>query len=98
RSRAGGQDRCRRRAQGSGDRPLAVPFRSRRDRPSCDRQNELSRDDTALSNRPILTVTLNPALDVTTSTAKLHPRRKLRCSLPRYDPGGGGVNVSRAIK
>lgn len=46
----------------------------------------------------ILTVTVNPALDVTTTTARLYPRQKLRCDAPRYDPGGGGVNVSRAIK
>jgi 6-phosphofructokinase 2 len=46
----------------------------------------------------ILTVTLNPALDVTTTTARLLPQRKLRCDAPRYDPGGGGINVSRVIK
>lgn len=46
---------------------------------------------------PILTVTLNPALDITTRTERLEPVRKLRCSAPRYDAGGGGVNVSRAI-
>lgn len=46
----------------------------------------------------ILTVTLNPALDVTTTTARLLPQRKLRCDPPSYDAGGGGVNVSRAIK
>ncbi len=46
----------------------------------------------------ILTVTLNPALDVTTSLGQLHPMRKLRCGPPRFDAGGGGVNVSRAIK
>lgn len=51
-----------------------------------------------MTNQPVLTITLNPALDVTTSTERLFPRRKLRCSVPRYDPGGGGVNVSRAIK
>ena len=46
----------------------------------------------------ILTVTLNPALDVTTAVDKLLPQQKLRCGVPRYHPGGGGVNVSRAIK
>jgi 6-phosphofructokinase 2 len=45
----------------------------------------------------ILTITLNPALDITTTTGQLVPARKLRCSTPRYDAGGGGVNVSRAI-
>lgn len=47
---------------------------------------------------PVLTVTLNPALDLTTSTERLLPHQKLRCAAPRFDPGGGGVNVSRAIK
>jgi len=51
-----------------------------------------------MANQPILTVTLNPALDVTTSVGRLQPRHKLRCSAPRYDAGGGGANVSRAIK
>jgi 6-phosphofructokinase 2 len=46
----------------------------------------------------ILTVTVNPALDVTTSTAKLEPQRKLRCGPPVTDAGGGGANVSRAIR
>lgn len=47
---------------------------------------------------PILTVTLNPALDVASSLDRLEPLRKLRCAAPRFDPGGGGVNVSRAIR
>lgn len=46
----------------------------------------------------ILTVTLNPALDIATATAAVSPGPKLRCSDPVIDPGGGGVNVSRAIK
>jgi 6-phosphofructokinase 2 len=48
--------------------------------------------------QPVLTITLNPALDVTTSVEKMTPRGKLRCEAPRYDPAGGGINVSRAIK
>jgi len=47
--------------------------------------------------RPILTVTVNPALDVYTHVHRLSPQIKLRCSAPQVDPGGGGVNVSRAI-
>ncbi|ARJ68810.1 1-phosphofructokinase family hexose kinase [Paracoccus contaminans] len=46
---------------------------------------------------PILTVTLNPALDVATSAAAVVPELKLRCEAPVTDPGGGGINVSRAI-
>jgi 6-phosphofructokinase 2 len=45
----------------------------------------------------ILTVTFNPALDITTAVDVVVSGRKLRCDAPRIDPGGGGVNVSRAI-
>ncbi|MES2987214.1 MAG: 1-phosphofructokinase family hexose kinase [Pseudomonadota bacterium] len=45
----------------------------------------------------ISTLTLNPALDVTTCTDKVHDTHKMRCSAPRFDPGGGGVNVARVI-
>lgn len=45
----------------------------------------------------ILTVTLNPAFDVSSSVDTVVPGPKLRCAEPRFDPGGGGVNVSRAI-
>jgi 6-phosphofructokinase 2 len=51
-----------------------------------------------MTQSPILTVTLNPALDTTTSVARLEPQRKLRCSPPIFHPGGGGANVSRAIR
>jgi 6-phosphofructokinase 2 len=47
---------------------------------------------------PILTLTLNPALDMATSVPTLEPGHKLRCSEPLLDPGGGGLNVSRAVK
>lgn len=46
----------------------------------------------------ILTVTLNPALDFSTVTETVVAGPKLRCAPPRVDPGGGGVNVSRAIR
>ncbi|RNL94521.1 1-phosphofructokinase family hexose kinase [Sinomicrobium pectinilyticum] len=45
----------------------------------------------------IATLTLNPALDKSTSIDKLQPEKKLRCEEPNYEPGGGGINVSRAI-
>lgn len=47
---------------------------------------------------PILTVTLNPALDLSTAADEVRPDLKLRCDKPVVDPGGGGINVSRAIK
>lgn len=47
--------------------------------------------------RPILTLTLNPALDIATRVAQVLPNDKLRCADPLFDPGGGGLNVSRAV-
>ena len=46
----------------------------------------------------IVTVTFNPALDKSLLIAKLVPDKKLKCSIPVCEPGGGGINVSRAIK
>ncbi len=45
----------------------------------------------------ILTITINPALDKSTHVERVLPEKKLRCDEPTYEPGGGGVNVSRAI-
>ncbi|CAB3767403.1 phosphofructokinase [Burkholderia sp. MSh2] len=45
----------------------------------------------------IVTVTLNPAVDVATSVAHLVDTHKLRCARPRRDPGGGGINVARTV-
>lgn len=47
--------------------------------------------------RDILTVTLNPALDLATEVARILPDMKLRCAPAQLDPGGGGINVSRAV-
>ncbi|OBH92327.1 1-phosphofructokinase family hexose kinase [Mycobacterium sp. E2733] len=46
----------------------------------------------------IVTLTMNPALDITTSVGVVRPTDKLRCSATRYDPGGGGINVARIAK
>ena len=45
----------------------------------------------------IVTLTMNPALDIATATERVVPAHKLRCEAPRYDPGGGGINVARAV-
>lgn len=45
----------------------------------------------------ILTITLNPTVDISTSADGIAAERKLRCTKPVFDPGGGGINVSRAI-
>ncbi len=46
----------------------------------------------------IITVTFNPTIDKSTSIDALVPERKLRCSEPHFEPGGGGINVARAFK
>lgn len=46
----------------------------------------------------IVTVTINPALDVSTSVDRLEPSIKLRCGPGRRDAGGGGVNVARVVR
>jgi 6-phosphofructokinase 2 len=46
----------------------------------------------------IITITLSPAIDKTTSTYKIVPEKKMRCLHPTYEPGGGGINVSRALE
>jgi 6-phosphofructokinase 2 len=51
-----------------------------------------------MTQAPILTLTLNPALDMATEVHEIIPGHKLRCTEPQLDPGGGGLNVSRAIK
>jgi 6-phosphofructokinase 2 len=51
-----------------------------------------------IHQEPILTVTLNPAIDISTATPQVVGGPKLRCTEPETDPGGGGINVSRAIQ
>lgn len=46
----------------------------------------------------IFTLTLNPAVDVSMTVDRLIPEHKLHCSQPNYDAGGGGINVSKAIR
>ena len=45
----------------------------------------------------ILTLTLNPSIDLSSAAPALVPNVKLRCDPPQFDPGGGGINVARAI-
>jgi 6-phosphofructokinase 2 len=44
----------------------------------------------------IATITINPAIDIFVNVARVEPTMKLRCSAPKRDPGGGGINVARA--
>lgn len=45
----------------------------------------------------IATLTLNPAMDLAVCTPRVVATEKLRCSAPRHDPGGGGINVARVV-
>ncbi len=46
----------------------------------------------------IVTLTMNPAVDKSTTTERLIPEKKLRCDELTVEAGGGGINVSKAIK
>lgn len=48
-------------------------------------------------SQTILTLTLNPAVDKSTTIDSLKPDKKLRCEKPVYEAGGGGINVSRGL-
>ncbi len=50
------------------------------------------------SGHRLITLTLNPALDVATAVEEIAPFRKLRCAAERRDPGGGGINVARMAR
>lgn len=43
----------------------------------------------------IVTLTINPSIDTSTTVDRVTPIHKLRCSVPHRDPGGGGINVAR---
>ncbi len=47
---------------------------------------------------PIVTLTLNPALDISSSVPVVTPSDKLRCGPPTAEPGGGGINVTRVCR
>jgi 6-phosphofructokinase 2 len=48
--------------------------------------------------KKILTVAVNPALDLSTRVERMLANRKLRCAGAHVEPGGGGINVSRVIR
>src|SRR5690349_14460266 len=45
----------------------------------------------------VRTLTLNPAIDVSSDTERVEPTRKVRTCNERIDPGGGGINVARVL-
>lgn len=48
--------------------------------------------------KPIVTLTLNPAIDSACQADEVRPILKIRTTDERYDPGGGGINVARVIR
>lgn len=46
----------------------------------------------------ITTLTLNPAVDKSTAADQVVAERKLRCGGVEHHPGGGGLNVARAVR
>jgi 6-phosphofructokinase 2 len=51
-----------------------------------------------MEQKTIATFTINPSIDTSVRVEQVIPERKLRCRIPRSEPGGGGVNVSRALQ
>jgi 6-phosphofructokinase 2 len=48
-------------------------------------------------SKRIATLTVNPALDIAMEATEVRPGHKMRTRGATYDPGGGGINVSRVI-
>lgn len=46
---------------------------------------------------PILTITLNPTIDIASEADLVRPTHKVRTFDERQDPGGGGINVARVL-
>jgi len=49
-------------------------------------------------SRGIVTLTINPAVDASTSVKNMAPFTKMRCAPAHRDPGGGGINVARVLR
>jgi 6-phosphofructokinase 2 len=46
----------------------------------------------------VITLALNPSIDVSSETERVRPTEKLRTTNERMDPGGGGINVARVLQ
>ena len=51
-----------------------------------------------MRQKNIVTLTMNPAVDISSSVGRVVPEEKLRCDPPVRQPGGGGINVARALR
>lgn len=47
--------------------------------------------------KTVTTLTMNPAIDLSSGTDQVVPDEKVRCTTPEREPGGGGINVARVI-
>ncbi|WP_025763190.1 1-phosphofructokinase family hexose kinase [Dyadobacter tibetensis] len=50
-----------------------------------------------MASGPIVTLTINPALDKSSEVGRIVPESKLRCTAPAFEAGGGGINVAKAV-
>ncbi len=48
--------------------------------------------------KSIYTLTLSPAIDKSTYVDHVVAEHKLRCAEAKFEAGGGGINVSSALK
>ncbi len=48
-------------------------------------------------SQSVVTLTLNPSVDKSANVHQVLAEHKLRCEPPLFEPGGGGINVARAI-
>src|SRR5215471_6665411 len=51
-----------------------------------------------IASKPIVTLTLNPTIDLAFQSNEIRPIRKNRAVEQRIDAGGGGINVARVLK
>jgi 6-phosphofructokinase 2 len=51
-----------------------------------------------MTSARIVTLTVNPAVDLSAQAGSVQPGHKIRTFDERYDPGGGGINVARVIR
>jgi 6-phosphofructokinase 2 len=55
-------------------------------------------DGLGMTANRILTLTLNPTVDIAADADRVRPVHKIRTRDETFDPGGGGVNVSRVLR
>ncbi|WP_235091202.1 1-phosphofructokinase family hexose kinase [Sphingomonas lutea] len=51
-----------------------------------------------MAAKKVLTLTLNPSIDVSSEAERVEPEKKIRTCCERIDPGGGGINVARVLQ